>query len=99
MTVNYASNIVPALCMVPIMAIIDKKITCYIPNVAKAAFKPFVLGILTFIVTVFVIGPLGAIVGNLLGNSVSGYQASVVSVWESYQHCIRFWLCLVSILF
>lgn len=67
MTVNYASNIVPALCMVPIMAIIDKKITCYIPNVAKAAFKPFVLGILTFIITIFIIGPLGAIVGNLLG--------------------------------
>lgn len=66
--VNYASNIVPALMMVPVMAVIDRYVTKFVPDVVKSAFKPFLLGIGTFIVTVLVIGPIGAFIGNTLGN-------------------------------
>ncbi len=68
MTVKYASNIVPALFMVPVMAFVDKKITRFIPEVAKAALKPFILCLVTFTITVLVLGPIGAIIGNALGS-------------------------------
>ena len=54
--------------MVPIMSVVDKFLTRYIPDVVKSAFKPFLLGIATFMATVVVVGPIGAFVGNSLGN-------------------------------
>ena len=65
-TVKYTSNIVPALMMVPVLAVFDKVIVKYSPNAIKSVVRPFVLSMVMFPVTLLVLGPIGTLVGKLL---------------------------------
>lgn len=65
-TVKYTSNIVPALLMVPVMAALDKVVIKYSPNAVKSIVRPFVLSVIMFPLTLFVLGPIGTWIGNAL---------------------------------
>ena len=65
-TVKYTSNIVPALMMVPVLAVLDKVIVKYSPNAIKSVVRPFILSMVMFPVTLLVLGPIGTLVGKLL---------------------------------
>lgn len=67
-TVKYTSNIVPALLMVPVMAQLDKVVLKYIPDSVKSVFRPFILAMVMFPVTLLVLGPIGTIIGTALAN-------------------------------
>ncbi len=67
-TVTYTSNIVPALLMVPVMAVIDKFLVKHLPNAVKSILRPFILSIVMFVLTLFILGPIGTLVGQALAN-------------------------------
>lgn len=68
MTVKYTSNIVPALLMVPVMALLDRVIMKYSPEAIKSIVRPFVLSLIMFPLTLVVLGPIGTIIGTALAN-------------------------------
>ncbi len=65
-TVKYTSNIVPALIMVPVMALLDKYLQEYIPTVLKSVLRPFILSVCMFSLTLWVLGPIGTWIGAAL---------------------------------
>lgn len=67
-TVKYASNIVPALLMVPVMAQLDKLIVKHSPASIQYVIRPFVVSMVIFPLTLFILGPIGTIIGNALAN-------------------------------
>lgn len=83
--VAYTSNIVPALLMVPVMAFVDKLIMKYLPETLKSVFRPIILTVGMFVLTLFVLGPVGTIVGTALANlcvwmtSFGGLSLAVLS--------------------
>jgi len=83
--VAYTSNIVPALLMVPVMAFVDKLIMKYLPETLKSVFRPIILTVGMFVLTLFVLGPVGTIVGTALANlcvwmtSFGGLSMAVLS--------------------
>lgn len=68
MTVKYTSNIVPALLMVPVMAMIDRVIVTYSPDAIKSIVRPFVVSIIMFPLTLLILGPIGTVIGTVLAN-------------------------------
>jgi len=66
MQVKYSSNIIPVLFMVPILAFIDKIITKWLPETIKFILRPFLLTIIMVPLTLFLLGPIGAVVGTAL---------------------------------
>lgn len=68
MTVKYTSNIVPALLMVPVMAMIDRVIVTYSPDAIKSIVRPFVVSIIMFPLTLLILGPIGTVIGTALAN-------------------------------
>lgn len=68
MTVKYTSNIVPALLMVPVMALIDRVIVTYSPDAIKSIVRPFVVSIIMFPLTLLILGPIGTVIGTALAN-------------------------------
>ena len=85
MTVKYTSNIVPALLMVPVMALLDKVLVTYLPNAIKSILRPFILAMVMFPLTLIILGPIGTIVGTALANfcvwitSFGGLSMAVLS--------------------
>lgn len=85
MSVKYTSNIVPALLMVPVMAMLDKVVVQYSPDAIKSVIRPFILGMIMFPVTLLVLGPIGTIIGTGLANfcvwitSFGGLSMAVLS--------------------
>lgn len=83
--VAYTSNIVPALLMVPVMAFVDKLIMKYLPETLKSVFRPIILTVGMFVLTLFVLGPVGTVVGTALANlcvwltSFGGLSMAVLS--------------------
>lgn len=67
-TVKYTSNIVPALLMVPVMALLDKLIQEHIPTVLKSVLRPFLLAVVMFALTLYILGPIGTWIGGALAN-------------------------------
>ncbi len=85
MTVKYTSNIVPALLMVPVMAFLDKYLQKYLPNAVKSILRPFILSVVVFPITLFVLGPVGTVIGSALAKfcvwvtSFGGLSMAVLS--------------------
>ena len=85
MTVKYTSNIVPALIMVPVMALLDKVLVKYLPNAVKSILRPFILSMVMFPLTLAILGPIGTIIGSALANfcvwvtSFGGLSMAVLS--------------------
>lgn len=64
--VNYGSNIVPVLLMVPVLACLDKFLSLHLHKNLKYMFKPLLCVIIIAPLVLFVFGPLGAFAGKLL---------------------------------
>lgn len=83
--VSYTSNIVPALLMVPVMAFLDRKIVKVLPDAVKSILRPFILGLVMFVLTLLILGPIGTIIGTALANfcvwltSFGGISMAVLS--------------------
>lgn len=83
--VAYTSNIVPALLMVPVMAFVDKLIMKHLPEALKSVFRPIILSAGMFVLTLYVLGPIGTLVGTALANlcvwmtSFGGLSMAVLS--------------------
>ncbi|MBE6115253.1 MAG: hypothetical protein E7187_00320 [Erysipelotrichaceae bacterium] len=67
-TVKYTSNIVPALLMVPVMALIDRYIVKYSPKSIVSIIRPTLLSVIMFPLTLLVLGPIGTWIGSALAN-------------------------------
>lgn len=67
-TVKYTSNIVPALLMVPVMALIDRYIVKYSPKSIVSIIRPTILSVVMFPLTLLVLGPIGTWIGSALAN-------------------------------
>ncbi|WP_036608354.1 PTS transporter subunit EIIC [Oribacterium sp. P6A1] len=83
--VSYTSNIVPALLMVPVMAVLDRQIMKVLPDAVKSILRPFILGLVMFVLTLLILGPIGTIIGTALANfcvwltSFGGISMAVLS--------------------
>ncbi len=84
-TVKYTSNIVPALLMVPVMALLDRAVLKVTPDAVKSVLRPFVLAMVMFPLTLVALGPIGTLVGTALANfcvwitSLGGLSMAVLS--------------------
>ena len=67
-TVTYSANIVPVLVMVPVLAILEKFLDKYIPAAITFIVKPLLCVLLITPITLFVLGPIGAVIGAMLAN-------------------------------
>ncbi|MBR4291807.1 MAG: PTS transporter subunit EIIC [Oscillospiraceae bacterium] len=83
--VAYTSNIVPALLMVPVMALVDKWLAKVLPNTLSSVFRPIILCVGMFVLTLYILGPVGTVVGTALANlcvwltSFGGLSMAVLS--------------------
>lgn len=83
--VAYTSNIVPALLMVPVMALLDKMLMSKLPEALKSVFRPLILSAVMFILTLYILGPIGTLIGTALANlcvwltSFGGLSMAVLS--------------------
>lgn len=83
--VAYTSNIVPALLMVPCMAQLDHWIVKVLPDAIKAVFRPLIVSVVMFVATLYVLGPVGTIIGSALAKlcvfltSFGGLSMAVLS--------------------
>lgn len=83
--VAYTSNIVPALLMVPVMAQLDRWLVKVLPDAIKAVFRPLVLSVVMFVLTLFILGPVGTVIGSALAQlcvfltSFGGLSMAVLS--------------------
>ena len=66
--VKYANCIIPVLLMVPLMVVVDKLCTKFIPAAAHFTIKPLIVFAITTPVVLFVFGPIGALIGAALAN-------------------------------
>ena len=67
-TVTYTSNIVPVLLMVPVLALLDRLFTKIIPKAATFILKPFLLVIIMAPLILWILGPIGSVIGAALAN-------------------------------
>ena len=67
-SVTYTSNIIPVLLMVPVLALLDRLFTKIIPQAATFILKPFLLVLITAPLTLWILGPIGSIIGTWLAN-------------------------------
>ncbi len=73
----YASSVLPMLLMTPIMAWSEDFADRVSPNVLKAFLKPMIFFLICTPVVFIVIGPLGAVVGNVLAAAMSAMYNTV----------------------
>lgn len=88
MQVKYSSNIIPVLFMVPILAIADRFITKWLPDAVKFILRPFLLAVIMVPLTLFILGPIGSVVGTLLANlciTLSNYGAVSIGLMALLQ--------------
>ncbi len=67
-SVKYTSNIVPALLMVPVMALFDRYIIKYSPKSIVSIIRPTLLAAIMFPLTLLILGPIGTWIGQALAN-------------------------------
>jgi PTS system beta-glucosides-specific IIC component len=67
-TVTYSSNIVPVLLMVPILAWLERMMDKYLPKQVSFILKPFICAVIILPITLFILGPIGTLIGTALAN-------------------------------
>ena len=67
-TVTYSANIVPVLLMVPVLALLDRLLGKVIPKAATFILKPFILVVVMSALILWVLGPVGSVIGSALAN-------------------------------
>ena len=73
----YASSVLPMLLMTPVMAWAEDFADRVSPNVLKAFLKPMIFFLICTPVVFIVLGPLGAVVGNVLAAAMSAMYNTV----------------------
>lgn len=64
--VKYSNSIIPALLMVPVQYIVEKYINKFMPASTHFTIKPLITILLVAPIILFVLGPVGALVGGAL---------------------------------
>lgn len=64
--VNYGSNIVPVLLMVPVLSMLDKFLAIHLNKNIRFMFKPLLCVVILIPLVLFIFGPLGAFAGTML---------------------------------
>ena len=73
----YTSSVLPMLLMTPVMAWAEDFADRVSPNVLKAFLKPMIFFLICTPVVFIVLGPLGAVVGNVLAAAMSAMYNAV----------------------
>ncbi|OWR32013.1 PTS beta-glucoside transporter subunit EIIBCA [Saccharibacillus sp. O23] len=68
---TYSSSVIPIILAVWIMSYVERFAEKYSPSVVKSILKPLIILIVMAPLTLIVLGPLGAIVGNYLASAVT----------------------------
>ncbi|WP_031555332.1 beta-glucoside-specific PTS transporter subunit IIABC [Lachnospira multipara] len=90
---NYTSSIIPIICGVAFAAWIRKYIAKIIPDVIKTFFVPLITLFIAFVMTIYVIGPVSALLADWIGaafNAIAGFNNIVYGLFVGF-----FWQILV----
>lgn len=90
---NYTSSIIPIICGVAFAAWIRKYIAKIIPDVIKTFFVPLITLFIAFVMTIYVIGPVSALLADWIGaafNAIAGFNNVVYGLFVGF-----FWQILV----
>lgn len=68
---TYTSSVIPIIMAVWVMSYVEKFAEKYSPSVVKSILKPLIIMIVMAPITLIIIGPLGAIIGNYLAIAIS----------------------------
>lgn len=74
---TYSSSVIPILLMVPVMKFMEDFADRVSPNVLKAFLKPMIFLLVCFPVAMWVLGPLGFVIGNGLSAVINLMYGSV----------------------
>lgn len=66
--IKFASCIIPALALVPLMRLLDKGVDKVLPAQLHFTLKPLIVFIVMMPVMLFILGPIGAAIGGALAN-------------------------------
>lgn len=66
--VTYSANIIPVLLFVPILAWFERKLDKYLHQTVSFILKPLICTIVMIPMILFILGPIGSIVGGFLAN-------------------------------
>lgn len=90
---NYTSSIIPIICAVAFAAWIRKYIAKIIPDVIKTFFVPLITLFIAFVMTIYVIGPVSALLADWIGaafNAIAGFNNIIYGLFVGF-----FWQILV----
>lgn len=76
-TASYTSSVLPMLLMAPVMKWAEDFADRVSPNVVKAFLKPLIFLIICIPTSLYVLGPIGNVMGNLLANVFSAAYNAV----------------------
>ena len=87
---SYASSVIPIICSIAFAAWFEKKYKKFIPDSCKLFFVPLITCGVTFVLTLWVIGPIASLLSDALGiffNTVSNVSgillgALVGALWQ-----------------
>lgn len=74
---SYASSVIPILLMVPVMKFMEEFADKVSPNVLKAFLKPMIFMLVCFPIALWLLGPLGFVIGNGLSAVINIMYDSV----------------------
>ncbi len=74
---TYTSSVLPMLLMAPIMKKVEDFADRVSPNVLKAFLKPMLFCLICFPIVMYVVGPIGNVVGNVLADGFSAMYNTV----------------------
>ena len=66
---SYTSSVLPMLLMAPVMKVVEDFADRVSPNVLKAFLKPLIFIIICAPIVLFVLGPIGSVLGNALSGA------------------------------
>lgn len=75
-SVSYGASIIPALCMVWVMSYIEKAVDKVTPKVLKILLNPSLVLLISALIALIVIGPLGYFAGNGLSAFIDALSAT-----------------------
>lgn len=83
MTINYASNIIPVLFMVPVLMLVERLVDKYLPKAVMFVLKPLIITLIMVPAILLVLGPIGTVIGTALAKlciALSGYGAISMAI-------------------
>ena len=93
---NYTSSVLPIVCAIAFAAWFEKKYKKFIPDSCKLFFVPLITCGVTFILTLWIIGPITSLLGDGLGialNAIANFNGILLGAVVGA--CGRSWSCSV----